>query len=172
MRDQEERDPKDWDEITRAQQSRRVRKRKVVTLVKRIQQVGGPKNVEDPDQRSSQSGLESDERDEGQGRGYQITIGESPCEYSGGQLRRNDAGDQDCETDIPEPVQHEDRLECLCAFPFAYHRPNVLRGQNAPCKKTEGYSSPQIKGIGMMRSFLRLAMRVCTCHGEARHAHN
>jgi hypothetical protein len=54
MGDQEERDPKDWNEITRAQQSRRVRKRKAVTLVKRIQQVGSPKNVEDPDQRSGQ----------------------------------------------------------------------------------------------------------------------
>src|SRR5437660_1049820 len=120
MRDQEERDSKNRDEITRAQQSRRVRKRKAVTLVKRIQQVGSPENVEDPDQRPRQPGPESGERDEDQGCGGQITIGESASEYSGGQFWRNDAGDQDCKTDIPESVQHEDRSECFGAFPFAY----------------------------------------------------
>src|SRR6202158_3556195 len=154
MGDQEERDSKNWDEITHAQQSRRVRKRKVVTLIKRIQQVGSPKNVEDPDQRFGQSGPESGERDEGQGRGCQITIGESASEYSGGQLRRNDTGDQDCETDVPEPVQHEDRPECFCAYPFAYRRPNVLRRENATCKKTEGDSyAPDQRGYSCMRSF-------------------
>src|SRR5438552_1839307 len=140
MRGQEERDSKDRYEITRAQQSRRVPKREAVTLVKCVQQVGSPENVEDPDHRPRQSGPESGERDEGQGRGRQITIGESTSESGGGQFRRNNAGDQDCETDIPESMQHEDRSERFCAFPLACRRPNVLRGENAPSKKPEGYS--------------------------------
>jgi hypothetical protein len=74
MGDQEERSPKDRDEITRAQQSWRVRKQNMVTLVKRDQQVGSPKDIENPGQRSGQSGPESVERDEGKNRGCQITI--------------------------------------------------------------------------------------------------
>lgn len=61
MGDQRQGNPQDWDEITR-QQSRRVRKREAVAPVKRIQQVGSPKDVADPEQKSSQSGPESGER--------------------------------------------------------------------------------------------------------------
>jgi|SRR6266851_8253539 len=172
MGDQEERDPKDWDEITRAQQSRRVRKRNAATLVKRIQQVGSPKNVEDPDQRFGQSGPESGERNERQGRCCQITIGEFASEYSGGQLGRNDAGDQDRETDVPEPVQHEDRPECFCAFPLAYRRPNVLRGENAPCKKTETDSYAPDHRDRHDALLSSLARKNFTFHGEASHAYN
>src|SRR5580658_1062985 len=115
MGDQEERDPEDNDEIIRAEQSRRVRKRNAVTLVKRIQQVGSPENVKDPDQRHGQSGPESGKRDERQTRGCEITISESASECRSRQLRRNDAWDQDRKTDIPEPVQHEDRPKCFYA---------------------------------------------------------
>jgi hypothetical protein len=93
----------------RAQHSRRVRERNSVTLIERIQQVGSPKYVEDPDPKSGKTGPESGERDEGQGRGRPITIRESASERSSG--------------------------------------------------KPKATVVPQIRGIGMMRSSLRLACK-------------
>jgi hypothetical protein len=108
--------------------------------------------------RSGKSGPENGERNEGQGRRRQITIGESASEYSGGQLRRNDAGDQDCETDIPEPVQYEDRPERFRAFPFAY-RQMYCAAKTPHARKPKATVMPQIRRIGLMRSFLRIACK-------------
>jgi hypothetical protein len=137
MRDHQKRNCKNWDEVLRAQQSRRGRKRNTATLVKRIQQISGPEYVEDPNQRYAHFRPKSRQRDKSQGRRCKITVGEIASEYSGGQLRCNHSRDQGCEPDIPEPMQHKNRSERSCAFSFANRRPNVLRGENTPSKKAE-----------------------------------
>ena len=119
MRDQEKRDPKGRKVVRGAHRSWRGGKRDPAALIKRIQQVQRPDNVEDPDEREGEPALESGERDEGQGRSQKIAIGLVASEHGGRQFRRNDARNQHCEPDIPESVQHKDWPECFWPLPFA-----------------------------------------------------
>src|SRR5581483_2332764 len=68
-------------------------------------------------------------------------------------MRSNDARDQHGESDIPEPVQHENRPECFYAFPISYRRPNVLRAKDTPGEKTEAYGYATYKREVHDRSF-------------------
>jgi len=58
-------------------------------------------------------------------------------EHGAGYFRRDYARDQEHHADVPEPVQHEKGPERFRALAFAYRRPNILRGNNAPEEKTE-----------------------------------
>jgi hypothetical protein len=70
-------------------------------------------------------------------RSQQIAIRDPAGEPSVGYLRRDHARDQKDHADVPESVQHKKRPERFRALAFAYRRPNILRGNNAPEEKAE-----------------------------------
>jgi hypothetical protein len=141
MRDEKERYSKYRDEIIRAEQARLIRNRNASTLVKSIEQIGSPEDIEGPHQWHGPSGSKAGKRDQGQCGSYEIAISEAASKYGIRQLRGNHTWNQDCETDIPESVQYEKRSESFCAFSLSDRRPNVMRGENAPGHKPECYAN-------------------------------
>ena len=76
------------------------------TLIECVEQIRTAPEIEHPDQDDSQPALESRQREQGQDCGSEVTVCSWKSE-SARQVRRDNAGHQECQPDEPEAVQEE-----------------------------------------------------------------
>src|SRR5262249_9426055 len=107
------------------------------TLIERVEQIGTTPKVEHPDQDDSQPALQRRQREQGQDRGNQITVCRRVCE-SGRQVRRDNAGHQECQADESEAVQEEERPQGAVPRLAAQCWPEVSRRDDPPGNEAEG----------------------------------
>src|SRR5262245_4020892 len=135
VRDQKQRYYDSYNEIGGAQLTRDKPNR--VALIEGVEKIGSAPKIEAPDQDHAQLAAQPGQCQQGQHRGNEVTVCSWACE-SGRQLRRNNAGHQECQPDEPEAVQDEKRAQGIDPRFVAQVRPNVLRSDDAPGEETEG----------------------------------
>src|SRR5262249_24180979 len=112
------------------------------TLVEGVQQIRTPPEVEHPDQDDSRPAPEPRQREQGQDSGNEITVGRR-ARVRARQVRRYDAGHQECQADEPETVQEEERPQGTDPRVVAQHLPEGSRAGEPPGQQAEGATDPE-----------------------------
>src|SRR5262249_53556859 len=102
MRDQQQRYDDGWNEVGGTQLTRS--EPDGVALIESVEEIGGAPQVEHPDQGHPPPAPQAGQREQGEHRGDEITVGGRARERDR-QLRRDHAGHQECQADKAEAVQ-------------------------------------------------------------------